>query len=692
MLLTGRSLGRYHLERLLEQGGMSDIYVATDTRLHRKVAVKVIRRDIVSQADTIAINEAVQLFRREAKVVIELEHPHILPLYDYGEKTVEGFICTFLVMPYRTEGSLAGWVRKRNRSGLLSLREAEHFLFQAADALQYAHDHHIIHRDVKPSNFLICSNQHYPEYPDIQLSDFGVAKFLNALSTPSQTIRGTPNYMAPEQWRGEAVPQSDQYALTVMLYEFLTGRLPFQGSNPEAILYQHMYEQPVSPSALNPQVPRSVARVILRALSKRPEQRYPSISAFARDFQTAVDNGEEIAITLTISAQEALEGTKREVRLADGRVVSLEIPTRVQNGEVLRYEGLGEPSKYGGLAGALAVTIFVQDTQEVLPFVPMDTREGYAPTRHFVPPLENIRGRRPRWKSLLLTGIALLILLVGLTYVGLSIFSSDSAHPPTVFSGSLAPTLTSQARTRAASQAQANQLTATASAQAAASATALSQAAATSTALANQRATAIAAGATATAIDSSYNQLLGQPTVEDPLSANTPFFQWDNVDPNSGGGCIFSNGGYHSIEQNKGHISTCFAENTNFASFAFEVEMELAQGDRGGIVFRADSNNLSYYYFSISSDGTFIFQIIENALITQTVVRQLNPPINTAPGQKNLLTVLARGNAFILFANKVPVFRGSDSTFTNGSIGVAAENEGNSTEAVFSNARIWQYS
>src|SRR5205085_8243263 len=171
-------------------------------------------------------------FRQEARAVASLDHLHILPLYRYGEEETVGGQRAYMVMQYRPEGSLWDWLRRRaglisaellvstphfpaslHTSWPLSVGEADEYLRQAASALQHAHDRGIIHRDVKPSNFLIVSGKNQPDHLDVQLADFGVAKFMNAISSKSQTIRGTPIYMAPEQWRGDAVPATDQYAL-----------------------------------------------------------------------------------------------------------------------------------------------------------------------------------------------------------------------------------------------------------------------------------------------------------------------------------------------------------------------------------------------------------------------------------------------------------------------------------------------
>src|SRR5437764_1409627 len=179
---------------------------------------------------------------------------------------------------------------------MISLAEIAHILSQAASALQHAHDRGIIHRDVKPSNFLIVSGKNQPDHLDVQLADFGVAKFMNAISSKSQTIRGTPIYMAPEQWRGDAVPATDQYALAVMVYELLTGRPPFQGTNQQEIFYKHTYVQPEPPSRLNPHIPVGTDAVLMRALAKDPKDRYAAVVDFAQAFQQALRKAEATVI------------------------------------------------------------------------------------------------------------------------------------------------------------------------------------------------------------------------------------------------------------------------------------------------------------------------------------------------------------------------------------------------------------
>src|SRR5579859_1863743 len=295
MSLEGLQLDQYRLLRLVGSGGMGDVYLASDTRLEglsnvkRQIAIKLIRAEEGPYQDVRAAKEATRLFQREMKAILVLDHPHILPLIDFGEISYNSSTLSYIVMPYQPEGSLTDWLKRREDPSPLSVEELAHFLSQAADALQHAHDHHLIHQDVKPSNFLIRERSGMTHLPDLLLADFGVAKFLT-MTTPasaSRSVRGTPAYMAPEQWDGRPVPATDQYALAVMAYQLLTGQNPFQGG-PGQLMRQHFTVQPQPPSRLNPSVPLSIDVVILRALEKKPHDRYASITAFAQAYDEAL--------------------------------------------------------------------------------------------------------------------------------------------------------------------------------------------------------------------------------------------------------------------------------------------------------------------------------------------------------------------------------------------------------------------
>ena len=300
MPLDELHIGRYHLLRLIGSGGMGEVYLAEDTRINRQVAIKVIRGEAIPYLDTNPSQDAARLFEREAKAIARLNHSHILPLFDYGEDIVNETLLTYMVMPYCQGGSLDAWLRPKSEPRSLPPQEAAYLLNQAADALQYAHDQQLIHQDVKPSNFLIRSIRE-TGLPDLLLTDFGVAKFIAANSSSSQSIRGTPSYMAPEQWEGNPVTETDQYALGIMAYQLVTGRLPFQGG-PGQMMYQHLTSEPQPPSTLMPSLPADIDSVILHALAKKPEDRFASISAFARAFQQATEESSSTVFKFSLQS------------------------------------------------------------------------------------------------------------------------------------------------------------------------------------------------------------------------------------------------------------------------------------------------------------------------------------------------------------------------------------------------------
>jgi serine/threonine protein kinase len=348
--------GRYHFVRSLGSGGMGEVYLMQDQRINRQVAIKVIRSEGASYPDSTAAKEAARLFQREAKAIAALEHPNILPLYDFGEEIRDGMTVTYMVMPYCTEGSLATWLRQRNSVAPLTLQDVAHLVEEAADALQYAHDQNVMHLDVKASNFLLRNNKKNPNRPTLLLADFGIARSSVTVASSSRTIRGTPSSMAPEQWGSNPVPATDQYALAVMTYEMMVGHAPFVGSM-EQVMYQHFSAQPLPPSTYNPQLPPAVDAVIMRALAKQPEDRFPSIADFAAAFDQAIQSSPHLLLmgseetiasdihiraTLAISQGEAQVGTNRVITLPGGQHYNVTIPAGVSDGHIIRVQDQGD--------------------------------------------------------------------------------------------------------------------------------------------------------------------------------------------------------------------------------------------------------------------------------------------------------------------------------------------------------------
>ena len=261
------TIAHYQLEHLLARGGMSVVYLARDIQTDQQVAIKLVHA---------SEHDYYERFQREASTLASLENEHILPIFDYGE--YDSWF--YMTMPYIEHGSL----RDRLAKGPLSLQEAETLLIQLVDAVQYAHEHGILHRDIKPSNILLRDGKH------VYLADFGLVKHIEEMSDLTQTncMIGTPEYMAPELADHAARPSSDIYALGVVSYFMLTGRVPFKSNNPLGVYWKHLHELPVAPSTYNQTLSLTTDQVILRALAKDPERRYQSAKSFLEAYQESI--------------------------------------------------------------------------------------------------------------------------------------------------------------------------------------------------------------------------------------------------------------------------------------------------------------------------------------------------------------------------------------------------------------------
>ena len=264
--LIGERVGNYRLIQFLERGGFADVYLGEHIHLNTLAAVKMLRTQL--NPDNLS------RFRNEARIIARLRHSHIVSVLDFD---VQNGI-PFLVMDYAPNGSL----RQRHPGGsILPLSLINTYISQIAEALDYAHAHHFIHRDIKPENMLLSWND------EILLSDFGIAVVLLTSRTDATVdIVGTAAYMSPELFNRKALPASDQYALGVVVYEWLSGSCPFQGT-PREIAAQHLNTPPPALDTHNSQVTPEIERVVLKALAKDPEQRYAKVSDFAHDFAAA---------------------------------------------------------------------------------------------------------------------------------------------------------------------------------------------------------------------------------------------------------------------------------------------------------------------------------------------------------------------------------------------------------------------
>jgi serine/threonine protein kinase len=269
--MTGQLIGHYRLLSIIDHGGTSTIFRALDIHLHREVAVKIFAP---REGHT---EEFLRRFAREARVLAQLDHPQILPVYEYGEQNGKAY----LVMPLMNGGSLRDRLRKQR---IIPPAETVHLIGQVLTALQYAHDRGLIHRDIKPGNMLFKARSNEKDGDRLYLSDFGLVKVLSSLqesmliqdgiSADTRTLTGTPSYMAPEQIMNHASQVSDIYAMGIVLYEMLTGEQPFTSDTYVGLLMKHLHESPRPLRAINPRISPALEAVVLRAMAKDPDQRY----------------------------------------------------------------------------------------------------------------------------------------------------------------------------------------------------------------------------------------------------------------------------------------------------------------------------------------------------------------------------------------------------------------------------------
>jgi eukaryotic-like serine/threonine-protein kinase len=271
--LLGTTLnGRYRLEARIGSGGMSTVYRAIDETLQRQVAIKLMNREIASDSDQL------ERFRREARAVAQLSHPHIVGVIDYGEDLDPAHPRPYIVFEYVEGETLKERIR---RTGRLPITEAVAYAIEIARALGTAHAHHIVHRDVKPQNVLI------DEEGSAKVTDFGIARTLDEEGlTADGRVLGTTDYVSPEQALGRPVTgQSDLYALGIVLYEMLTGEVPFKGENQVAVAMKHVREQIPDVQYKRPEVSAALASVVDTATAKRVEDRYADDAELIADLE-----------------------------------------------------------------------------------------------------------------------------------------------------------------------------------------------------------------------------------------------------------------------------------------------------------------------------------------------------------------------------------------------------------------------
>ena len=290
---SGQQLGHYKLVRLIGRGGSADVYLARNLNLRSWCAIKVLRTSLMHKGR--------RKFLEEARMAASLEHDHIVRVLDFDVQNGVPFI----VMSYAPNGSLRNYYPRGTK---LSFTIILRYLEQIAGALDYLHAKNFIHLDIKSENLLMGRNG------EVLLGDFGITE---ATRKPSLTVSrpGTLLYMSPEHLCGKPCMASDQYALAICVYEWLTGQFPFDGT-PTEIRWQHLHDHPASLRALAPDIPLAMERVVLRALSKDPQRRYPGVKAFVDAFREAMPPAPP-DVTATSTLQVGWSKMRR--RIANGR-------------------------------------------------------------------------------------------------------------------------------------------------------------------------------------------------------------------------------------------------------------------------------------------------------------------------------------------------------------------------------------
>lgn len=621
--IEGLTLGRYELRRRIAQGGMAEVYLAYDRRVRRQVAVKVLYgRD----------EPFVRRFEREALAVGALSHNHILPLYDFGEQSP----WYYLVMPYVDGCTLRDYLFRHKQ---ITLEEAASFLSQIASALQYAHDHGVVHRDVKPSNILLRQDGY------AYLVDFGLAKAMQGAEvlTSAGAMVGTPEYMAPEQSNGLSDYRSDIYSLGVILYQMLTGQLPFLAESPVAVSLKHIQSTPPYPRTLNSAIPQSIENVILKAMAKDLTHRYQA----ARDLSTAFwralqqEMFKEHVIREKEENENACRGTTA-VNATDMEQVSSSTTTRVANKQVEDKE------------------IQLQLRPPIMPLrFPLTEKPGTLttmPDTTSLPPTGPLRRLRRLDKRSVAALICLLVLVFALP-LGMLTWQIQRGH---LFGtgSNLSPAQ-----------------------QVAATATAFSEAQTEAT-LAAQARVAATAGIT--------------------RSIGAGKILYANALTERGGGwiddgnqCFFSAQGYHVQTTNAHEFAWCYTSQQAFSDVVISARAQLVRGDVYGLVFRLNPAAQQFYSLEVNNKGEYRFVLASgndpNTWIT-LIDWTHSGAIQTRPKQINSFLVIASHSSFRFYINKQLIVTSyTNSAYISGLVGFMVGSDATGgTEAVFSNILVFQ--
>ncbi|HJT59928.1 MAG TPA: protein kinase, partial [Ktedonobacteraceae bacterium] len=566
----------------------------------------------------------VRRFEREALSVGALSHNHILPLYDFGEQSP----WYYLVTPYVEGGTLRDYLLKRK---LLTLEEAASIIGQIASALQCAHDHGVVHRDVKPSNILLRQDGY------AYLVDFGLAKAITggeSLTTIGAMV-GTPEYMAPEQSNGQSDYRSDIYSLGIILYQMLTGRVPFTAESPVAISLKHIQTTPTPPRELNDQIPASIEAIILKALAKDPAERFQQAQTLSDTFWQALQQ-EQISTETRTERSSSIT----EVAVETGEAVQKEHSIQSVATQVLPKtdQGAFEPP----------ITPLLIPLKEQLVAVSSPSMKRFTQRKHHLRPA--------------IIALACLIPLIIALPLGLIAWQAQQAHH------------NGRAGTPATSIQQQINLDMTA--------TAIAQVQATLAAQARAQATA------------GITSAIGAGNILYADAMTTPGNGWVN----DGSQCFFSPQGYHVQTRAAHEAAWCYSSIQSFSDVVITAQAQLVRGDTYGLVFRLSPRSRQFYVLEINNSGEYRFvRASGNNPLNWLTLIDWTPSNAIVKGynQVNTFLIVGNGSQFSFYINKQLIVSSysdtSGSAYTSGLIGflVGSDSTGG-TEAIFNNVWVFQ--
>lgn len=750
MLLEGQQIEHY---RILRSLGSGKVYLAKDTRLDKQVAIRVINAETLSCVQGKPVQEYRNLILPELEKIAQLDHPSIMPVYHYGvEITDESFIA-YMVLPFCRDSSLIDWLQQRSDDDRLSPQNSAHLIVQVSEALQYAHTRQIVHRHLTPSKLFLHSKLENQETFDLWLTGFEP-------DNAEQTTSGAPLYIAPEQWMGNVVPATDQYALAVIAYRLLTGVLPFQG-NLEQVKDQHLHLQPLPPGKRIAGLSPLLDTVLLKALGKQPDERFASMLAFSSSFTEAAQSNKDcLCSTLVISKGEAQRGTSRLIALPGERHITIVVPAGAYDRQIIHLRGQGTSTDEKGTDEDLFIIISIDEMLSDAPVIvdegsdtltspsgPMEPVEPVEPLhedisdeptmREFVsirsvpapetpiPSIAPVPGRitaplpaidsfdEPTLRNI--PPIRARNTTAPASEEGASAGNQEPAIRKTVttfaqtmrnvFATALAPHIQNATQTPIVMRARklpgiknilmlvlacliiigAGSLLynvkvdqqVTTDLQASATA----QIRTVSTHFASTAAAQVSA--TATSSYDPYPPVHGTLVFVDPLHDNKLGHHWQEI----ASLCGFMNASYEISREDQG-VNAC-TEGDALNDFAYQVQMTITQGDAGGLILRYDGTNNNYYYFSVNTKGSYALSYSQNGTVIPILDPASSAAIKAGPGQTNLLAVVVRGRNIDLYVNNQHLAGITDAAVNSGQIGMAAEDDGNSTEVSFSDVKVW---